>query len=204
MAGIELQTEGHDMNDDATRPQSSNLTLWLVLAACVLPFVAATALFYLAPPQDRMNYGDLIKPSPMPDLVVAGLDGSPLRLSSLRGKWTMVQVDQGACPAACREKLYKMRHVRLTQGKNMDRVQRLWLISDDAAVDEGVLRDYQGTVMARATAELLKALPSSGSPHQHMWLVDPLGNIMLRYPADADPSRMKTDLSRLLRVSRIE
>ena len=192
------------MSGEEKKPQRSLLTLWLVLAACVLPFVAATAMFYLAPPQGRMNYGELINPSLMPDLAVANLDGSQFRLASLRGKWTMVQVDEGRCGALCRDKLYKMRQIRLTQGKNMDRVQRLWLLSDDSAVEESVLRDYQGTIVLRATADVLKAFPASGSAPQHLWLVDPLGNIMLRYPADADPSRMKNDLSRLLRVSRIE
>lgn len=186
----------------------SNITLWLILAVCVAPIVGSTALYYLAPPKSRMNYGDLIAPRVLPDITLDGLDGKPVGLASLRGKWTMVHVDDAACATACRDKLYKMRQVRLTQGKNMDRVQRLWVVSDEAVVDAGLLDEYAGTVVVRAggDSKVLQALPAS-SPETlrgHIWLVDPLGNVMLRYPPAADPSRMKTDLTRLLRVSRVE
>lgn len=190
-------------------PRRSALTLWLILGVCLLPIVGSTALYYLAPPSDRMNYGDLITPPrPLPGLVLADLNGSAFDFATLRGKWTMVHIDRSDCGSACRDKLYKMRQVRLTQGKNMDRVQRLWLIADAGPVDEKVLHDYAGTVTVRAgtrdMAQLLNALPVSSAAEDHIWLVDPLGNVMLRYPQGADPSRMKTDLTRLLRVSRIE
>jgi len=187
----------------------SNFTLWLILAACLVPIVGSTALYYLAPPKSRMNYGELIAPGVLPDITLAGLDGKPVSLAGLRGKWTMVHVDDAACATACRDKLYKMRQVRLTQGKNMDRVQRLWVVSDDAAVDAGLLGEYAGTLIVRAgrgDSKVLQSLPAS-SPETlrgHIWLVDPLGNVMLRFPPAADPSRMKTDLTWLLRVSRVE
>lgn len=187
----------------------SSFTLWLILAVCLAPIVGSTALYYLAPPKSRMNYGELITPGVLPDIALAGLDGKPVSLGGLRGKWTMVHVDEAGCATACRDKLYKMRQVRLTQGKNMDRVQRLWVVTDDVAVDSGLLGEYAGTIIVRAGSEaskVLQSLPAS-SPETlrgHIWLVDPLGNVMLRFPPAADPSRMKTDLTRLLRVSRVE
>jgi len=198
------------MNEAAT-PESAahrNLfTLWLILAVCLLPVVASTALFYLAPPAERMNYGDLISPPiPLPDLILPGVNGTPIPLAQLRGKWTMVHIDGADCGLACKAKLYKMRQVRLTQGKNMDRVQRVWVITDDAPVSEGLSREYAGTIMVRVNQRdvLLRAFPATASVEEHIWMVDPLGNVMLRFPSDADPSRMKADLTRLLRVSRIE
>lgn len=190
-------------------PRRGNRTLWLILAVCLFPFVASTALYYLAPPKNRMNYGDLIAPPlPIPELALAGLDGKPIRLGTLRGKWTMVHIDQAGCAPACRDKLYKMRQVRLTQNKNMDRVQRLWIVTDDVPVSDSLLREYAGTIIVRADkpglGELLKVLPATAASADHIWLVDPLGNVMMRYPPAADPSRMKSDLTRLLRVSRIE
>ncbi len=187
----------------------SNVTLWLILAVCVAPIVGSTALYYFAPPKSRMNYGDLIALSVLPDITMNGLDGKPVRLADLRGKWTMVHVDDAGCAETCRDKLYKMRQVRLTQGKNMDRVQRLWVVNDDAAVDAGLLGEYAGTIIVRAgraDSKVLQSLPASSpeTVREHIWLVDPLGNVMLRYPPAADPSRMKTDLTRLLRVSRVE
>ncbi len=196
----------------ATPAQSrrSSLTLWLILAVCVAPIIGSTALYYLAPPKSRMNYGELITPNLFPEAVLDGLDGRSVRLGELRGKWIMVQVDDAACATRCRDKLYKMRQVRLTQGKNMDRVQRLWVVSDDAAVTPDLLAEYSGTVVVRAghasPNPVLEALPAASADalHEHIWLVDPLGNVMLRYPPDADPSGMKKDLYRLLQVSRVE
>lgn len=200
---------GPEQKSLSNAPRRSALTLWLILGVCLLPIVGSTALYYLAPPGDRMNYGDLIAPpKALPGLKLADLNGGQFDLGTLRGKWTFVHLDRADCGATCRDKLYKMRQVRLTQGKNMGRVQRLWLISDAEPVDQGILRDYAGTVMVRAggeeLAQLLAALPASAAAEGHIWLVDPLGNVMLRYPPAADPSRMKNDLSRLLRVSRIE
>lgn len=198
-----------DSGQGPVPPARSMWTLWLILAVCVLPIVGSTVLYYLAPPVDRMNYGDLITPpKALPALRLMNLDGEQVNLGMLKGKWTMVQIDSAACASVCRDKLYKMRQVRLTQGKNMDRVQRLWVVSDETSVDEKVLRDYAGTVIVRAAGQdlgqLQQALPSSAAAEDHIWLVDPLGNVMLRYPPAADPSRMKNDLLRLLRVSRIE
>lgn len=191
--------------DGAGNPARSNRTLWLVLAACLLPFVAATALYVFAPPGDRMNYGELIEPRLVPDVTLARLDGKLLQLADLRGKWLMLQVDEARCERVCREKLYNMRQVRLTQGKNMDRVLRVWVVSDAGPIDPALLREYEGTLVLRAgDAQWLQQLPASGSVRDPIWLVDPLGNIMLRYPLHADPSGMKNDLARLLKISRIQ
>jgi len=183
----------------------SNRTLWLVLAACLLPFLAATALYIFAPPKQRMNYGELIEPMLLPDIGLSMLDGKSLQLADLRGKWVMLQVDESSCERDCREKLYNMRQVRLTQGKNMERILRLWVVRDEGPIDPALLTDYEGTLVVRAgKGQWLQKLSASGSVHDPIWLVDPLGNIMLRYPLHADPSGMKNDLARLLKVSRIQ
>ena len=183
----------------------STLTLWILLAVCVLPFAASTALYVLAPPKARMNYGELIEPHPLAEFSVARLDGKSLGLADLRGKWTLIQVDGAECGNPCRDKLYKMRQVRLAQGKNMDRVQRIWLITGDGLVDPLVQQAFEGTIMARSgDGRFLRQLPVSASQDGHIWLIDPLGNVMLRYPPQADPVGIKNDLVRLLKVSRID
>jgi hypothetical protein len=186
-----------------TPEKRSNLTLWLVLAVCVAPFVAAAVVSRYFPPESRMNYGELIDPVPLPEVGLVTLEGKEFQTSSLRGKWVMIHVDGGACPAKCVEKLWKIRQLRLTQGKNMDRIERLWLIDDQAPVDATLQKEYTGTVMLRAPSGLLRRLPSKDEPNTHIWLADPLGNVMLRYAPDADPSKMKNDLLRLLKVSQI-
>lgn len=184
-------------------------TLYLLLAVCVAPVLASYTAYYLLPPQGRTNYGALIEPQrPLPSLTLMRLDGSTLAAASLRGSWTMVQADSGTCDAACDKKLWKMRQVRLTTGRDADRVQRLWLIVDEMPPATAVIREYEGTLLLRARRDQVAAfLPvadhAGAQLADHIWLIDPLGNLMLRWPRDADPSRMKKDLIKLLKTSGI-
>ena len=183
--------------------------LYLVLAVCFAPVAASYIAYYFLPPEGRTNYGVLIDPQrPLPALALRQLDGSMLPDANLRGAWTMVHVDAGACDDRCERKLWKMRQVRLTTGRDADRVQRLWLIADATPLSTMLMREYEGTVFARANAEELRSflpLPArdGGNLADHIWLIDPLGNLMLRWPKDADPNRMKKDLAKLLKASRI-
>lgn len=178
-------------------------TLWILLAVCVLPFVASFGLYYLAPPDARMNYGELLDTRPLPSIQGLGLDGKPEQLDRLRGKWVLLQVDSGDCDRRCVTKLYKMRQVRQTQNKNIERVERAWLVSDEKSIDPQLLKYYEGTVVIRVGAAAIANFPVSAEVRDHIWLIDPLGNLVLRYPPDADPTGMKNDLIRLLKVSRI-
>jgi hypothetical protein len=183
--------------------------LYLLLAVCLAPVIASYTAYYLLPPGGRTNYGTLIEPQrPLPALTLHRLDGSAVPAASLRGSWTMVQVDGGACDAGCEKKLWKMRQVRLTTGRDADRVQRVWLIVDDASLATMLMREYDGTLLLRARADEVAAfLPVADDPTamlaDHIWLIDPLGNLMMRWPKDADPSRMKKDLGKLLKASGI-
>jgi hypothetical protein len=95
-----------------------------------------------------------------------------------------------------------MRQVRLAQGKNMDRVERVWLLLDAGPPPQEIARLYDGAVIARATPELLAALPAA-DVRDHIYLLDPRGNLILRFPKHADPKRMIKDLERLLKYSSI-
>ena len=188
----------------------SRQKLWLVLAICAAPVLASYYAYYFVRPDARSNYGTLIDPQrPMPALHLTTLDGRPFDDASLRGKWTLLMVAGGDCPAACVNRLYHLRQVRLTTGKDRDRVERVWLIPDTAPLPTAVMRAYDGTEMLRAdAAELARWLPAaSGEPSQdyadHIYIVDPLGNLMMRFPRDADPNLTKRDLAKLLRASRI-
>lgn len=191
-------------SNDTARPRGSRSTLWLIAAVCLFPFVASTVLYFGWQPAGRVNYGDLIEPRVLPDPPLPLLDGGEFRLSSLRGKWVMLHLDSGSCDDVCRAKLYKQRQVRLTQGKEMDRIERVWLIDDAGRPEPELLESYKGTWVVRAGGSgLQRQLPAQGAVRDHIYLIDPLGNLMLRFPRDADPNRMKKDLSRLLRASRI-
>lgn len=108
----------------------------------------------------------------------------------------MVSFDGGACDAYCEKKLYFMRQVRLAQGKDQERVARLWIVTDSAKPRPELLAAIEGSVISRAIPE---GFP--GERTGHIYLVDPLGNLMMRFPRDPDPSKMLKDLQRLLKYS---
>lgn len=190
------------MSNDA--PPQSRKTLWLVAVVCIAPFVASFTAYYFYQPDGRVNYGELMADRQLPDAALKRIDGGAFSLAQLRGKWLFVTVDDAACDAYCEKKLWQMRQVRKTQGKYPERIERVWLISGGGQPAPRLCTEFEGTWMVDATGSaVLKALPHAGSLTDHVYLVDPLGNLVLRYPRDADPSRMKKDLDRLLRVSRI-
>jgi len=175
-----------------------------IAALCLAPFIAALIAYYWWQPQGAMNYGELIPPRALIDPPLRHLDQRAFKLSALRGKWILLQLDEADCRADCRTKLYNMRQVRLAQGREMERVERVWLILDEAPLETLLMREYDGTRMLRAAGSALIAefAPADGV-RDHIYLIDPLGNLMLRFPKNADPRKMHQDLARLLKVSRI-
>ena len=175
-----------------------------IAALCLAPFVAAVLVYFNWQPQGGANYGDLIPAHPLIDPPLRLLDQRPFKLSALRGKWVLLQLDNADCDAACRAKLYDMRQVRLAQGREMERVERVWLILDEAPLETLLMREYDGTRMLRAGGSpIIGEFTPPGKAREHIYLIDPHGNLMLRFPRNADPNRMRKDLSRLLRASRI-
>jgi len=151
-----------------------------------------------------VNYGEIIEGRQMPETALKLADGQAFSFAQLRGKWIFVTVDAAACDAYCDKKLWQIRQVRKTQGKYPERIERVWLISDGSMPGERQRSEYEGTWFVNAAGNaVLDMLPHTGAASDHVYLVDPLGNVVLRYPRDADPTRIKKDLQRLLRVSRI-
>ena len=161
----------------------------LIGLVCAAPLVLGTlAYVYQWDVGSAANYGELIPPRP--------LSGPPF--DRLRGKWLLVAIDSAACDAWCEKKLYYLRQLRRAQGKDMDRVERLWLLTDEGKPRAELLQAIEGTLIERAPK--LDAFP--GKPADHLYLVDPLGNLMMRYPRDPDPSKMLKDLQRLMKFAR--
>jgi hypothetical protein len=180
--------------------------LILVMAMFALPVIASYFAYFVWPPQGGVrNYGTLIKPETLPEsLAVAALDGSAVTLKSLRDKWLIVQVDVGACPRECEQKLYAMRQVRLMQGRERDRVQRIWVIEDGRAPSAALKQEYDGTqLLVDPARALIGKLSADGDVKQYIYMIDPLGNLMMRWPGNPDIKRMHQDIERLLKASQI-
>ncbi|OZI54017.1 SCO family protein [Bordetella genomosp. 4] len=230
-----------------TAPAKKRSLIPLVLVfLCTLAPILAAFVMYNNPqwwPEGSSNYGTLIEPQrPMPsasELQLTTLEGKPFDLQSLKGKWLLLSVDEAACPESCARKLFITRNSHASQGKNVDRLARVWFITDDGDVPAKVLEAYQGTIMVRARPEQLarflvargagaSTTPTSGQPSDSpvpslsnsslsgqstssapsdllgpIWVIDPLGNLMLQFPPEADGVKVRKDISKLIYSSRI-
>ena len=197
--------------DAMTRQRASGrFKMLLIMAACAAPMIASYTLYYVVRPTGGATaYSDLIQPTvPMPAVAAQPLDGSaPQVLRGLAGQWLLVVVDSGACAEACEQRLFMQRQLREMNGRDRDRIDKLWLVIDDAPVKPALQQALAGTPgmhmlrVPRATvAAWLKPAPGQAL-EDHLYVVDPLGEWMMRAPANADPSKLKRDITRLLRAS---
>ena len=163
-------------------------------------------------PGGRVNAGDLIvPPRPLPSLALPLQSSGETDSEFLRRKWTLLYVQQGPCAERCRNSLYETRQVRLALDRDMDRVQRVF-IADGDCCDLQFLHEQHPDLLAirmsPAAAPLLALLPRGGAGDKdanahRIYLIDPLGNLMMLYTADAAPRGMLEDMKRLLRLSSI-
>jgi hypothetical protein len=196
-------SEPNPAQADEQRRRGRRVAL-LILALSAAPTVAAWLAYFVWQPQSRTNYGELIEPRFLPDPELRRLDGQSFRLSDLRSKWVLLQVDSAACGDGCQNKLVYMRQARLALGKDAERIERVWLLSDAATPAAALLHAHDGLKVARVSpGPLLDDLPASGNPAGYIFLIDPRGSLMLRFPGKPDGGRMLKDLARLLRASRI-
>jgi len=183
--------------------------LLLILAAVfLLPVFAAFALYYgkLWRPQGSASMGELIQPAR--PLTVAGLrqaDGSPAGGDLLTGKWSIVYIGDGACDADCRAALVFARQSRLALNNEMTRVQRVFLATGNCCAREYFAAEQAGLIALDASSPeaqaLLAQFPAS---HQNsLYIVDPLGNLMMRHDAAHTSKDLLTDLKKLLKLSHI-
>ncbi len=195
----------------AENARSSRRGRWTMLAlalVCATPVIASYFSYYVIRPEGRRNFGELIEPQRLvPTVAATDMSGKPVELASLKGQWLLVSVGSGACESNCQQHLYLQRQLRESLGREKDRLDWVWLVSDDAPIKEE-LRPVVGvaTVLRVPPNELAKWLvPAAGhQASEHLYVVDPMGNWMMRFPANMDmagAAKAKRDLERLLRAS---
>jgi hypothetical protein len=193
-------------------PDRGRWKMLAVLAVCAAPVLASYFTYYVIKPTARNNYGTLIDPRsyPIPQLSSTTFDGRAEGLDKYKGKWIMLKVGGGECAQACQKQLFTMRQERLMQGKDQDRIERVWLITDKQPIDTMLIREYDGMHMLRADpATVAKWLPvdAGSKPEDHLYLVDPRGNLMMRFPVAPDPrevyKKIYKDITKLLKASSI-
>ena len=199
----------------SAKKSSGKAVMLSLLAISAFPVLVAVALYQSSwQPTQFTNYGELLQPArQISDVKVHSLDGKPFSLSDLRRKWTLVYVGSGnGCSRDCWDSLYKMRQLRLALARDMSRMQTVLVLT--GTVDRHGManrfRDYPDLRVLSASGAARLAVQQQfqsaafEAPVQApLHLMDPLGNLMMRYPADADPKKMLKDLKYLMKNSRI-
>jgi cytochrome oxidase Cu insertion factor (SCO1/SenC/PrrC family) len=188
----------------------------LALAALFFVPLAVAFWMYYGPsgwrPSGDASKGDLIVPArPLAEIALPTMDGKVTDPAFLRGKWTMLYVGDGLCDDRCRQALYLMRQSRIALNKDMDRVQRVFLVTSRCCDRSFLTREHPDLVVARvedtASAALLEPFPPydgvSVAAAGRIYLVDPLGNLLMSYAPTAPDKALLTDVKKLLRLSHI-
>lgn len=191
------------------RTASGRLKMLLVLLVCAAPVIASYFTYFVIRPQGRSNYSTLIQPTrELPaNLPLATLDGQAVVPASLKGQWLLVVVGDAACAEACEKRLYLQRQLREMTGRERDRIDKLFLVTDERPLRPELLAALQAqppATVLRVPADALARWLAPAEGHrldEHLYLVDPMGQWMMRAPVDPQPAKLKSDLERLLRAS---
>jgi cytochrome oxidase Cu insertion factor (SCO1/SenC/PrrC family) len=202
------------MSSKPTGPRS-RAQFWILVLVFFGPLAIAFLLYYGAhdwKPKRTTNRGDLIDPArPLPDAALSDPNGGTLTAQLLRGKWTLLYIGDGQCNPRCHDALTHIRQTRLALGEDMRRVQRVFLVTGDCCDQTYLASEHQGLILARAddaaAAGLISLFPTyDGTPVAQagrIYIVDPLGNLMMSYSPSAPTKGLLEDLKKLLKLSHI-
>ena len=214
-------------NVGARELRARNLRTLAALAALFfVPLLASAWLYYGMGwrPGGHVNHGELIDPPrplprvELPRVALAGEPAGPVTAGQaarelapagptlFRGNWTLVYIGDGSCDASCRSTLFVMRQTRLALGTDMERLARVFLVTANCCAKDYLAREHAGITVLDATgaagARLLGRFPAGDRAHT-LFVVDPMGNLMMRYDVRRDPRGLLVDLKRLLELSQI-
>ncbi|MDO9277466.1 MAG: hypothetical protein Q7U05_02725 [Polaromonas sp.] len=188
--------------------RNGRLKMLFILLVCAAPVIASYFMYYVVRPEGRRNYGELITPQrPLPTFNVTTANGAEVPVNSLKDQWLLISVAGGACDAVCQQHLYFQRQLRESLGREKDRLDWVWLVTDNAPIPAALEPALKGATVLRVSPADVSQWLEAGPGHRladHLYLVDPLGNWMMRFPAAMDAvgaGKAKLDLERLLRAS---
>lgn len=197
--------------DDAALRRARRALLGLA-AIFFLPLAVSFLLYYGTGwrPAGRVHHGELIDPVvPLPVVALTAAGGGPVGADFLRRDWHLVYVGDGACNPACRSALLLTRQVRLALDKDLTRVVRVFLYTGALGAGDALRTEHPDLVVVRGDGprgeQLLAVFPQRPALHTagRLYVVDPLGNLMMSYPAGTPPRDLLEDLKRLLKLSHI-
>ncbi len=190
---------------DAAKTRAGRWKMIALLLVSASPVIASYFTYYVIRPEGRRNYGELIDPQrPLPALAGVDVQGRSVSLTSLKDQWLLISVADSACDELCQKHLYLQHQLREGLGKERDRLDWVWLRTDAQPLAEPLKTATASATVLQVDAQALAGWlqPAAGQRLQdHLYVVDPIGNWMMRFPANADPKQIKRDLDRLLRAS---
>ena len=203
-----LPEPGPAMAEAERRTRAGRWKMIALLLVCAAPVIASYFTYYVIRPDSRRSYGELIDPQrPLPELLALDLKGATHRLPELKGQWLLLSVGSASCDQACQQQLYYQRQLRELMGREKERLDRVWLISDTTPVADALQTALHDATALRVPADELARwlVPAQGQKiEDHLYVVDPMGNWMMRFPAHMNvdsAAKAKRDLERLLRAS---
>lgn len=198
-----------DLEGDKRRTRIGRFKMLMVLLVCAAPVIASYFTYFVIRPEGRTNYGTLVLPTrTAPDaLNLRSLDGQSVPVTSLKGQWLLVTVGPSTCDEACDKRLFIQRQLREMLGRDKDRIDRVWLVTDGKQPAPALRASAEAPpplIMLLADGAAVAGWLQAEAGHaieDHLYIVDPMGEWMMRMPADPDPGQVKRDLSKLLRAS---
>ena len=195
-------------SEESTLRARNLRTVGALAALFLAPIAAAFALYYGLgwSPATHLNHGELLQPPrTLPSVTLRAPGDGPVP-NVFTKRWALVYVGDGRCDSACRSTLYVMTWARLALNKDMPRVERVFLATGDCCDEAFLTREHPGLIVLDASGSsaqrLLQAFPP-GDSRSMIYIVDPLGNLMMRYDSRRNPKGLLEDLQLLLRLSHI-
>jgi len=190
--------------NNPTRQRAGRLQLLLIAAVFLGPLLIAAWMYYqgdLVQPEGRTNHGALLEPIAN---LANELPNSPIH-AHYEQSWVLLYPQDTACDAVCEDALYTLRQSRLMLGKEMDRLTRVFLHGNTPPDTVFLAEGHAGlmTMEDSSLTRLLNKKKPADLPANGYYLIDPLGNLVMYFRPDLDPSKMVDDIRRLLRLSHI-
>lgn len=172
---------------------------WQLLAivfVCMLPVALSCFFYFVLKPQGGMSYGHLLQTRSLAHTGFKTDTGQGIELSLYRGKWLLLMIAGGQCDQNCREQLFAMRQYRIGQGSEAERITRIWVVDDAAAVASHLPPLLiEGVEIIRSTQF---DLATQALSHQSIFLLDPLGNQVMRYQQGQDHRKIMHEIGKIL------